>query len=320
MGINIFPATSVSLTGLQTLSNSVTCISPLVSYVSTGTFTAGIYTVTCVNTSVARVEFWSGTTLLVTAVTVSGTVTVSIASTAIRLETWTDTGSNVVVNVQNTGLTLASAGNLSGTIDTLTTSGNYSTATTNGYYYAVTVGGGGGGAGGTGGGGNASNGGASGGVGSGVIAFSNSGITYTIGAGGNGGTLGGANTSNANAGGTTTFGTISATGGGKGNCAGNGITDNGPGLPGGASANTNTISSGPVYPQVGNAYNTSRGAGGNTGATSAGNIGTGGIRNNTGVGGSATGYGAGGGSTADGTLAGGAGTAGVIYVLRSWTP
>jgi hypothetical protein len=61
----------------------------------------------------------------------SGTVTFQLATAATSVRCWIDTGTDVIVNIGFTGSTLVEAGStLSGTLDTLTTSGTYN-ATSN---------------------------------------------------------------------------------------------------------------------------------------------------------------------------------------------
>lgn len=322
MGISTFPAATTDLSSLQKLSQSVT-VPAATSVVDTNyAFGAGTYTVTCVNTTIARVEFWNGNTLIATGVTVSGTVTLNIATSGTKFRTIIDTGTNIVVNIVQTGQALTiSSNSLSGTLDTLTSSGTYNTISNNGYLYVIAVGGGGGGSTGNGGGGNGARGGASGGVSSGVIA-STSGMSYTIGAGGLGGNLGGNNSAaNTQNGGATTFATnITAQGGSKGNTAGNGTIHDYQAEPGGAwerwaganvSPSVNPVYGHARYPSMTNVNY----AGGN------GNIGNGGATANTAAGAAANGYGCGGGSSNEGNAnnaKGGTGSPGVIYVLRNW--
>jgi hypothetical protein len=321
MGVATFPAATTDLSSLQKLNQSITVASNASVVDTTYAFQAGVYTVTCISSTIAKVEFWNGNTLVTTATTASGTVTVSIATAGTKLRTWIDTGTSIVVNVTQTGQALAIGSNaLSGTLDTLTTSGTYNTISNNGYLYVIAIGGGGGGACGTGAGGNGASGGGSGGVASGIIA-STAGISYTVGNGGAGGNLAGTNTSNATNGNTTVFATnISAQGGAKGNTGGNGNVNDYQATPGGAYSFGGTSQNISVNPTYGHARlptftNTAR-------AGFAGNVGTGGPNSqNTQALAAGTGYGSGGGTTNLGNAGagGGAGAPGVIYVLRDWS-
>ena len=296
--------------------SAITCASPLTMYSSVISLTPGIYTVTCVNTTVAKVHFMSNaTTILASATTVSGTVTLNIASDVSSVRIWTDTGSNVVVTITKTAAALTN--NWSGTLDTITSSGTYTGTSASGYGYAVVVGGGGGG----GGGQDSSpdNGGGGGGSGDaiGALVQLTGSIPVTIGAPGAAGlgnryvttgTTGGT-------GGTTTFGSITAVGGNGGDTYGN------PGSGGGTNgvagtyngANGNVISGGnggvAINPYSFMGFATIGTPGIGALSTSYGNSAQSAGTNGAGGGGGAAGNGGNGGN-------GSAGGAGVVYVLR----
>jgi hypothetical protein len=318
MAISQIPAASVSVDTVPTAKVLVpSSLGEIIT--STQNFAVGIYVITCISTTIARVEFLNGETIIGTATTANGTVTFQLATAATSVRCWIDTGTDVIVNIGFTGSTLVESGStLSGTLDTLTTSGTYNATSNNGLFYVIAIGAGGGGASGNHNSGNGPTGGASGGLASGPIASSLVPISYTVGAGGVGGVLAGSNVSNATAGGATTFSTLTANGGGKGNTAGNGSNDDGAGTPGGAGfAAGRNVSLQPVYRHARGGASTTITKGGASGG-SLSNGGSDGDRTAA----TANGYGSGGGPSNEGNGAnarGGSGGGGVIYVLRSFT-
>jgi len=286
--------------------SSITCISANILYAGSVSLDPAIYTITCASSTIANVEFFSGiSTLITTATTSSGTVSINLASAADRVRIWTNTGSNIVVTITKTAGALTN--NFSGTLDTITTIGSstYTGTSTSGYGYVLLSGGGGGGCGRDSGINEGVGGGGSSGCYTGVVALTGS-MAVVIGAAGVGGSSSG---TSGTAGGSSTFAGVTVTGGGGG----------GPGRAGGTAGNgTNaeagtTVSSG-SYP------------GGNGGSiisprsfiNGGGYVGTGGA-GGFGAGGDGTGYGSGGagGSKNNGpATAGGNGRPGVLYVLR----
>ena len=284
--------------------NTITCTSANTLYQASVNLDPAIYTISCVSTTVAKIEFYSGeTTVLATGTTSSGTTTVNLGTAADRVRVWTDTGSNVNVTIAKTAVALTN--NFSGTLDTITASGTYTGTSASGYAFVVVVGGGGGGSNGVANGGA---GGGSGGVGSKIVALTGS-MPVTIGNAGNANTSGAAgasifagmtanggngaqSTTTGQAGGTVTGATYNVQGPSGGNGGG------GPGGPG------------------------SGGYGGNPPVTwsfVASTIGASGTPGSAGGGGGAagTGYGAGGsGGSVSGPGPGAAGRPGVVYVLR----
>jgi hypothetical protein len=212
MAIEIFPvpvtssinASSLTATTSNTLYEGLVSLQP------------AIYTITCTSGTVAKVQFFSNaTTLITTATTISGTISINLSTTADRVRLWTDTGSNVVVTITKTASALTNV--FSGTLDTITTTGTYTGTSTSGYGYVVLVGGGGGGAGGNGGGFMAGIGGGGGGVAEAIVALTGS-MAVVIGTGGAGGANGGGGGWGAGStGGTSTFAGLSAVGGAAGN-------------------------------------------------------------------------------------------------------
>jgi hypothetical protein len=189
----------------------------LTRYKIVSNFDAAVYTITTSpNTSQVTATFINGTSVIGSTTTVGGTVTYNLATAATQIYLITDTGTNVVATVTTTASAL-SGGAISGTIDTLTTTGTYNQT---GLLYIAAFGGGGGG----GGGGCATDpssgcGTGGGGGGSGYITtgfmIANGPTSYVIGARGNGGAkyASASNYNNnpagsGNAGGTTTFGNL----------------------------------------------------------------------------------------------------------------
>jgi hypothetical protein len=309
MAISVFPAAVTSSLN----ASAITATTANTMYAASLTLEPGIYTITCASGTVTNVELYSGVGTLVTSTaTVSGTITINLASSVDRIRLWTDTGSSVVVTFTKTAAALTN--NFSGTLDTITTLGTstYTGTSTSGYGYAILSGGGGGGGGGTGGSGGGSAGGSSG-IAEKLVQLTGS-LTVVIGAAG---TAGAASTAGGT-GGQSTFGGMTANGGVGG-------ATNGTQSPGGGGSAT-----GGTYNTTGNGGGNGGngylgGIGGSTPATNykfvANNIGTGGNGGSSSggqPGQTGTGYGAGGGGGGGNNPAsvGGAGRQGVLYVLR----
>jgi len=171
--------------------SSLTATAPNTMYQAVLSLDPAVYTVTCNSGTVANVVFLSSSNTVVTsATTTSGTVSVNLASAVNKIQVFTDTGTNIPVTI--TKIATALTDNFSGTLDTVTTTSTYTGTSTSGLGYAVVVGAGGGGQGGNGvppgtvyGG----QGGGSGGVGGKVVTLTGS-MSVVIGAGGTAGTAG----------------------------------------------------------------------------------------------------------------------------------
>ena len=332
MATTIFPvAVSSSLN-----SSAITAVSAGVLYEGRVTFDPAIYQINCASATITNFQFLSNSgTIITSGVTASGTVSINLASTADRIRLWTNTGSNTVITINKTASSLTNQ--FSGTLDTVTASGNYTGTSTSGFGYAILVGGGGGGGGAqTGGGTNQAGGGGSGALAAKLVSLTGS-MAVVIGAFGTGGTAGNAGSN----GGTSTFagmsagggiGAIAATGGnarggGAGGTATGGDVNNSGGDGGGADPfgyGNNGIAAVTPYSFVVNNGTTGGGGAGGYSGNGAGvglGIGKGGNGGNWSVTASAaTGYGAGGGGAAvnqsGGTGVGGNGSPGVLYILR----
>lgn len=307
MAIEIFPVPVTSSIN----ASSITATTANTIYAAPVSLDAAIYTVTCTSSTIATVEFYSGVgTYITNAITVSGTVTINLASAADRIRLWTDTGSNIVVTVTKTASALTN--NFSGTLDTITSSGTYTGTSTSGFGYVMAVGGGGGGAGNRAPNGAGGGGGGGAGVAAKLLALTGS-MAVTIGAGGTAGTSA-TNGNPGGNGGATTISTLTANGG----SGGFGSSSNAGGGGGGGG-----VATGGTYNLTGNggAQGVQQGNGFGGTAISAypfitTSIGTGG----TGSGSNGNGYGAG---AAGGGIAGygspydgGVGAPGVVYILR----
>ena len=311
MATTVFPV-AVASSGVNSYALTATAANTL--YGCLLSLTPGVYTITCASATITNLEFWNTeTTLVTTATTVGGTVSINLASSVDRIRLWTDTGSSVVISIALTANALSNS--ISGTLDTLTTSGTYTGTSTSGYGYVVMVGGGGGGGSYTGGSGIGGGGGGSGGIRSFKTTITGS-MAYTIGAQGNGAPNGG----NGNAGGATTFAGLTANGGGAGLISGSGGAGGTPdGGAGGGNLQGGGGSASSLYPFV-KSGSTGGGGGGAGGGTNGGGsgIGTGGASgssNQNGQAGSGLGSG-GGGAQSGGSRLGGDGRPGVVYVLR----
>jgi len=270
-------------------------------YKSNVVLSPGIYQITTYPTStIAYVEFYDTNDLnTLSTQTASGTVSVNIADTTAYMIIYTNGSDNTLVGITLTGLSGSYFPTISGTLDTITSSGTYNQT---GMLYVLVVGGGGGG-GGAGGGAYGFLGGGSGGI-SGKLIKTTTATTVTVGSAGTANGNGGGNS-----GGATSFGNyLTANGGvyGSGGSPGGGNS-------GGSNYNGNvalnlwqSIKSGTTGPGA-DYWNNAPDTGGG--------IGQGGQR-----GGAASGYGAGGGG-GNYSGSGGPGSPGVIYVIRgaSWT-
>lgn len=298
-------------------------------YTAISAIPAGIYSINCVDTTVARVELYNGTTLVTSQVTTSGTVSFNLGTDCTSIRFWTDTGTDVVVSLQYVASPF-SVSSFSGTLDTVTSSTTY---TQTGKAYAILVGGGGGGSAGQSGAGGGGGGGSGGVLSTGVIDLSGS-MAIVVGTGGNG-----ANSSSAvgNAGNATTFAGFTANGGGAGNISTGGGNNNAggggaAGTPGGGAGGngqqgtstggqTGFASSASFYTFV--KSGTTGGGGGGTyngsypgGGSGIGTGGNGAIVGTAAGAGSGYGAGGGGGSSAGGNIASSAGRPGVVYIFR----
>lgn len=220
MGATVFPApVSSSLNAI-----AITAANPQTLYGGAVSLAPAIYTITCTTTTVASVDFVSGSTILTTAQTVSGSVSVNIASDVDKIRVWTDTGTNIVVTINKTAAAVSN--NITGTLDVITASGTYTGTSPSGYASVLILGAGGGGGGKNGGwqyGGGG--GGGAGGQIYAIVQLTGS-MPVTIGAAG----AGGARSTNGGNGGSTTFAGYTATGG----FGGVGSNTNIGALPGGA--------------------------------------------------------------------------------------
>ena len=309
MAQNIFPVAVTSATPSQKF---VTAAAAVTGYKAVSSFDSGVYTITTSPaTSQAYITFWNANTLIVQATTISGTVTVNLASAATHVTLYTDAGTNTVVGFNQTGTNL-SATTPSGTVDTITATGTYATT---GNVYVVAVG-----AGASGGGGAnyqgaycvTSTGGSAGGMVEGWVTLTTS-TSVTIGAGGTG-VSAQSYGAGGNPGGTTSFGAHFIAGGGRGGtntCCSIGISAPAGNSIGGSAVAT--ISQGYNY-GIQRPYFTSLGSTSGGEVAGASGIGLGGQSKGS----AGTGYGSGG-AGGNCSVNSGAGAPGVVYVIRNFT-
>ena len=306
------------------------------------TLSSGVYTITTFPTTSQVTVTFANSTQTFSTTTIDGIVVTSLAFEPSNTFVRTDTGTSVLVSLTRTANAL-SAGGLSGTLDTITTSGTYNQT---GKLFVVAIAGGeGGGSGGANGvaswtgdeygGGNGGTSGAWAVYGPGFV---NTAQTITIGTGGNGQA---ALTGNAtgitrgNAGGTTSFGSLAV--------ANNANVNLNKGLGGNVAGQGAVQASSVLYRELGNITTGGGGHGAHAGAQGGsdnqpnGWFGSGagsGVGSGIGTGGNgantfstapnaATGRAAGGGGGYGRTSrwngsAGAAGTGGVVYVLRGF--
>lgn len=300
-------------TSASTTSFTVTAAAANTNYSATFTpfLPAGIYRITCVSTTNATFAFYdANNNILANTVTSSGTVDVNLATASSSFNYYINTGTSIAITISRVASALPSI-TVSGTLDTITTTQTY---TQQGRGMALIVGGGfAGGVGyfpGVGGAGGPS--------GQMVVSYVSlpGSVPVVIGSGGVG--YGIFTPAAPATGGTTSFGAITSAGGVVGS-GGSG----GPSVPGAGSAS-------PSFPMITPGTTGGGGCGRSggptgvwTGAGGGSGIGTGGQGGNSqGGGGGGTGYGAGGGgggqalSPPGNYFPGGAGTPGVVYVVR----
>jgi hypothetical protein len=329
MAVSIYPTPSLSTSNTQfiTIPDGNTLRSTQMS------LQAGVYNIVATNASYnTKIRLYNGSTLVTTVTTTGLTpVVLNLATPVTKVWAHSQVGApSLQVGFTLTGVTLANT-QITGTLDTITSSSNYTV--TNQTAYIVAIGGGGGGN-------STDNSGyGGGGGGSGAVVelgpvLLNGTYAVTIGTGGAGTSQ--TNNNRSVSGGSTIFGSLLTAGGG---CfGGNGPYggDGGPygsasgtydwaggsygakGQNGGGSNNQNAFPS--VYPPVSQWTVSGSVAGGNGGGFSG--TATAGLGTNIGTGGhsaygNATGFGCGGGGFKSGTAVGsGNGSAGVVYVLK----
>lgn len=229
MGLSIFPAPSTS----SVSANTIVAATSNVMYSSQITLVPGIYTISCPSYVDATVFFHSATNTIITkTITISGTSVINLATPATRVVVYTNTGTDIAVNIALTANALTN--NFSGTLDTVTTSGTYTGTSASGYGYAVLYGAGGTSSGGNGGyhflGGN-------GGVAEKIVTLTGS-MPVIIGTAGNYGTT--------TKGGSSTFAGMTAEGG-DGGRQDDWSTPIYGGVATGGTYNTQGYGGGPVY-------------------------------------------------------------------------
>jgi hypothetical protein len=327
MALQVFPEPSINASQDGV---SYTIPTGATQYRITETFVPGIYQITTSpTTSQAFIEFVIGGTILSTT-TISGSISYNLSSSCSEtLVSGIDpSATNTIVSFDKIGSSISGA-EITGTLDTLTTTGTYNQT---GKLYVVAVGGGSGGAG--SGGNYGGGGGGSGGVAAKLV-YTNTPTSYTIGSAGNGGAFSSGANCDSGAGGTTNFGNLlSANGGGNARSGNTGSGGDG-GTPGGGAGGNGSLNgqgnNGFASTKIGQTVKAgTTGGGGGGGQANAitdgggdGGIGTGGrsgIANQDPNAQPATGYGAGGGGGRGGSANhnGGVGRQGVIYVLRGF--
>lgn len=329
MSISVFPAPS-SATSPSAFAVSVPSANTPRRVVRT--LSAGIYQVSVSPaTSTAFVYFTAGSTFIGSTTTVGGTINFNLAAEATNIFVQSSNANDVVTI--NLTASVPINNTISGTLDTITTSGTYSQT---GLLWVLAIGGGAGGTGATGAWG------PGGGAGGLAMFYGNvpTSTTVTIGNAG----LGSAANSGlpGGSGGTTSFGSYAIATGGSGSNPGlgggsGGIGTVGTAVAGGGDGGGSSGSQpGQVVPNVWRSIiNGTHGGGGGGGTFSFGGqgggigagsgIGTGGNGSSSGgaAGGNATGYGSGGGGGTNNNgneprSAGGNGSPGVVYVLRNF--
>lgn len=314
MGISVLnPAAAASAP--STLPDSHYAATSYVTYAVTSNFGVGTYEINpSPSTATIYFSFKTGNNTFVTGTATSSGATVSLQVAASPLYYYSDTHDSAMLVLRTAGEPTTRS-SISGTVDTITSTGTYNTT---GLLYVVAVGAGGGG-GHRNNSGPAGGGGGGGGI-NGQIIFSNTAQTITIGTGGNSGANSGAScdgSAGGNSGGATSFGNLVSANGGGGGGGGQGTQHPSQGAGGASGTPGNAHGAGFGGPNTGQPNNIqhrsviagSNGGGGRSGSAGGGSgIGTG--SNAQGV--APNGFGSG----AHDTSAGITGRPGVVYVLR----
>jgi len=315
MANTVFPvAVTSSTAGPDTIKRTTVATAANTYYSADISLQAGYYAITCTSTTVTTIYFFNGDTFLGTGVTSSGVLNYNITTPVTKIIFFTNTGSNIEINIQLSSINLTKLGLTAGSVTQITSSQTYTGVGTG---FVVAVGGGGGGGGGReyGGGPAHAGGGGSGGVSS-TIRYFNGSTPVVIGTYGTGEPVYGYYGSSGNGGGTTTVDTnaviANGGGGGSGFGGGGGGTN---GVTGAASGgNGGDIAGGSGNASTASAYNNAV-SGTTGGGSGGGNPGGSGIgRGGNSGGGAASGRGAGGGGGNAAGGQGGIGTAGVVYI------
>jgi hypothetical protein len=303
MAIEVYPIPSTS-GGIQSYAVTVPEINK--QYKSIQPLDPGVYLISISPTAaIATIIFFNDTSTLLTSTTSSGSINANLASAATHfiVSINSNAGATVTIAYQSSAIP---GTEISGTLDTITSTGTYNQT---GKLAVLAFGGGGGGGAGAG---NQACPGAAGSTPGFAIVYTNSATSVTIGAQGNGGnTNSNGNLSNAgNSGGTTNFGNLVSSSGTSG--TGPAGLDAGPGL--------NWTQAGRL---ITNPYQSIKSGTNGGGAWGYRDVAAAGAGSGIGTGGgvtpmtAATGYGAGG-AGGNWYTAGTAGSPGVIYVLRGF--
>lgn len=316
MGSAVFP---VAVQSSTPNANTITCATANTLYSASFNVAAGSYTLTCVSSTIATIEFFNSSGQIAKATTASGTVSFTLTTPATRFTIFTNTGSNIICTLTFTGGIVTGS---TSAVEVLTTSGTYTGTSPSGYAYVAVVGAGGGGGGGSNG--SRGGGGGSGGISTAYVPLTGS-ISYTIGTGGIGGNRGQNAGTNGTDGNATTFGNITANGGAggvqgaSGALGGTGTFSNG-GIGGGTAGATTAM----IWTFLKSGTTGGGGQGDSSGGVTNGagsGIGTGGAGAAYGsLAADGSGYGAGGGGGSAGSnwgpKTGGDGAPGVVYLLK----
>lgn len=332
MSISVFPTPSTAVPDAYTITASTAQTDYRVSSV----FQLGVYEIKLTPAVTVNISVTTATSVILDTAISSSPTTINIAQTPTAVYFRASTSAvDITFSKLSEPITPTAP---TGTLDTVNSTSAYNET---GLLYVMCVGGGGGGGGGAKSDSIGSGGGGSGGVASKYV-YTTTATTVTIGAAGNGGINGSANTNQpGNAGGATSFGNFLTVNGGGGGKGGSDVFNN-PANSGGA-AGTPGGSTGGIGARPGNGFDggtggatekrvtikgndtTGSGGGGDNVARAGGGsgIGTGGSGGANAQSGSAgTGKGSGGGGAGLGLLGnnavGGAGQAGVVYILRGF--
>ena len=139
MAITVYPVTSTAA-GTNLTATVMSAATANTAYSGTVSLVPGVYTITCTSTVTTYMDFFNGSTPITTSgsvYTTSGTVAINLATAPTKIVFWTTSGTNTTITLTETGTPVATTA-VSGTLDTLTTSGTYNQT---GSLYVIAVGG-----------------------------------------------------------------------------------------------------------------------------------------------------------------------------------
>lgn len=107
MANTVFPAAvTTSSSGPDTIKRTTVATAANTYYSSDLSLQPGYYAITCASTTVTTIYFFNGTTFLGTGVTSSGVLNYNLTTEVTRIMFFTNTGSNIEINIQLSSINL----------------------------------------------------------------------------------------------------------------------------------------------------------------------------------------------------------------------